>query len=89
MCKVQFVSIELTDLAGLTGAAPGRSQRGATLRLQRGSVDVDLTAVVLYREPASALHAICGAKEQQGKPDEMSSVVFSWKQTILFTSQVF
>lgn len=46
------------NLAGFTGAAPGSSQRGAALRLQRGSVDVDLTAVVLYREPASALHAI-------------------------------
>lgn len=53
---------ELTDLAGFTGAAPGGSQRGAALRLQCGSVDVDFAAVVLYRQPASALHTVCGAQ---------------------------
>lgn len=53
---------ELTDLAGLTGAAPGGSQCGAALRLQRGSVDVDLAAVVLYRQPARTLHTVCGAQ---------------------------
>lgn len=46
------------NLAGFTGAAPGGSQCGAALRLQRGSVDVDLAAVVLNRKPASALHAV-------------------------------
>lgn len=54
-----------TDLAGFTRAAPRSSQRGAALRLQRGSVDVDFTAVVLNRKPAGTLHAICRAKEQQ------------------------
>lgn len=56
-----FVS-ELTGLAAITGASPGRSQRGAALRLQRGSVDVDLAAVVLYRQPTRTLHAVCGAE---------------------------
>lgn len=56
-----------TDLAGFTRAAPRSSQRGAALRLQRGSVDVDFTAVVLNRKPASTLHAICRAKEQQSE----------------------
>lgn len=46
------------DLAGLTGAAPGGSQCGAALGLQCGSVDVDLTAVVLYRQPARTLHTV-------------------------------
>lgn len=54
-----------TDLAGFTRAAPRSSQRGAALGLQRGSVDVDFAAVVLNREPAGALHAVCRAKEQQ------------------------
>ena len=49
----------LTNLAAFTGAAPGGSQCGATLRLQRGSVDVDLTAAILDVEPASTLHAVC------------------------------
>lgn len=53
-------TIKLTDLAGFAGAPPGRPQRRAALGLQRGSVDVDLAAVVLYRQPAGALHAICG-----------------------------
>lgn len=52
--------LTLTDLAALAGASPGRSQRGAALRLQRGSVDVDLAAAVLYRQPARTLHAVCG-----------------------------
>lgn len=54
---------ELTDLAGFTGASPGGSQCGAALRLQRGSIDVDLAAAVLYGQPAGALHTICEAKE--------------------------
>lgn len=54
------LTVKLTDLAGFAGAPPGRPQRGAALRLQRGSVDVDLAAVVLYRQPAGALHAVCG-----------------------------
>ncbi len=53
---------ELTDLAGFTGAAPGGSQCGAALRLQCGSVNVDLAAVVLYRQPAGTLHTVCGAE---------------------------
>lgn len=53
---------KLTNLAGFTGAAPGRSQCGAALRLQRGSVDVDLAAAVLHRQPARTLHAVCGAE---------------------------
>lgn len=57
---IYFHTIELTDLAGFAGAPPGRPQRGAALGLQRGSVDVDLAAVVLYRQPAGALHAVCG-----------------------------
>lgn len=55
-----FIYLKLTDLAGFAGAPPGRPQRGAALGLQRGSVDVDLAAVVLYRQPAGALHAVCG-----------------------------
>lgn len=51
----------LTHLAGFAGAAPGGAQRGAALRLQRGSVDVDLAAAVLDGQPAGALHAVCGA----------------------------
>lgn len=54
--------LTLTDLAALAGASPGRSQRGAALRLQRGSVDVDLAAAVLYRQPARTLHAVCGSQ---------------------------
>lgn len=46
------------NLARLTGAAPGCTKCGATLRLQCGSIDVDLAAVVLYREPARTLHAV-------------------------------
>lgn len=57
---IYFHTIELTDLAGFAGAPPGRPQRGAALGLQRGSVDVDLAAVVLYGQPAGALHAVCG-----------------------------
>lgn len=57
----------LTDLAGLTGAAPGRPQGGAALGLQSGSVDVDLTAVVLYGQPAGALHTVCGVQETAKK----------------------
>lgn len=53
---------ELTDFTGFTWAAPSSSQCGAALRLQGGSVDVDLTAVVLYCQPASTLHTVCGAK---------------------------
>lgn len=49
----------LTDLAAFAGASPGGSQRGAALRLQRGSVDVDLAAIVLYGQPACTLHAVC------------------------------
>lgn len=56
-----FVS-KLTGVAAFTGASPGRSQRGAALRLQRGSVDVDLAAVVLYRQPTRTLHTVCGAE---------------------------
>ena len=56
---------ELTDLAGFAGTAPGGSQCGAALRLQCGSVDVDLTAVVLYRQPARTLHTVCGAEVTQ------------------------
>lgn len=55
-----FHTIKLTDLAGFAGAPPGRPQRGAALGLQRGSVDVVLAAVVLYHQPAGALHAVCG-----------------------------
>lgn len=50
----------LTDLAGFAGAPPGGAQRGAALGLERGSVDVDLTAAVLDAQPAGALHAVCG-----------------------------
>lgn len=46
------------DLAGFTWAAPGSSQCGAALRLQCGSVDVYLAAVVLYGQPTSTFHAI-------------------------------
>lgn len=60
----EFVS-KLTGLAAITGASPGRSQRGAALRLQRGSVDVDLAAVVLYRQPTRTLHAVCGAEAEK------------------------
>lgn len=60
-CAVRGSVLTLTDLAGFAGAAPGRAERGAALGLQRGSVDVDLAAVVLYRQPAGALHAVCGA----------------------------
>lgn len=74
--KLCFWINELTDLAGFAGAAPGGSQRGAALRLQRGSVDVHLTAAVLYREPASALHAVCGATAEQRRLDLKNSVVF-------------
>lgn len=55
---------KLTDLAGFTGAAPGGSQCGAALRFQCGSVDVDLAAVVLYREPTRTLHTVCGAEAE-------------------------
>ena len=48
-----------TDLAALARTAPGRPQRGAALRLEGGSVDVDLTAAILNVEPACALHAVC------------------------------
>lgn len=51
-----------TNLAALAGASPGRSQRGAALRLQRGSVDVDLAATVLDGQPARTLHAVCGSQ---------------------------
>lgn len=60
-CAVRGSTPTLTDLAGFAGAAPGRAQRGAALGLERGSVDVDLAAVVLDRQPAGALHAVCGA----------------------------
>lgn len=56
---------ELTDLAGFAGTAPSGSQCGAALRLQRGSVDVDLTAVVLYCQPARTLHTVCGTEVTQ------------------------
>lgn len=46
------------DFAGFTRAAPSCSQSGTTLRLERGSVDVDFTAVVLYSQPAGALHTV-------------------------------
>lgn len=46
------------DLTGFTGASPGSSQCGAALRLQCGSIDVDLAAVVLYRQPACTLHTV-------------------------------
>lgn len=46
------------DLAGVTGAAPGGSQCGAAFRLQCGSVDVDLAAVVLYCQPARTFHTV-------------------------------
>lgn len=55
-----------TDLAAFTRAPPGSPQRGAALRLQGGTVDVDLTAAVLYRQPAGALHTVCGAKVTKG-----------------------
>lgn len=58
---------KLTDLAALAGAAPGRSQCGAALRLQCGSVDIDLAAVVLHRQPAGTLHTVCG---DQGNESE-------------------
>lgn len=46
------------NFTGFTGAAPSCSQSRTTLRLQCGSVDVDFTAVVLYGQPAGALHAV-------------------------------
>lgn len=67
----------LTDLAGLTGAAPGRPQGGAALGLQSGSVDVDLTAVVLYGEPAGALHTVCGVEETAKKKKSFRKTLLS------------
>lgn len=41
-----------------TGAVPGFSQCGTAVRLQRGSVDIDLTAVIDDLQPAGALSGL-------------------------------
>lgn len=42
-----------------TRAVPGFSQCGTTVGLQCGPVDVDLTAVIDYLQPAGALSSLC------------------------------
>lgn len=61
-----FVCV-LTDLAAFTRTAPGGSQRRAALRLERGAVDVDLTAAILDVQPARSLHAVCRRRRGREK----------------------
>lgn len=46
-----------------TRAVPGFSQGGAALGLQSGSVDVDLTAIIDYLQPAGALGRLCATEK--------------------------
>lgn len=62
-----FMFSVLTDFAAFTGAAPGGSQRGAALRLQRSSIDIDLTAAILDVQPAGTLHTVCRENGERGR----------------------
>lgn len=42
-----------------TGAVPGFSQCGAAVGLQCRPVDVDLTAIIDYLQPAGTLSSLC------------------------------
>lgn len=46
-----------------TRAVPGLSQRGAAVRLQCCPVDVDLTAIIDYFQPAGAFSSLCFVKK--------------------------
>ncbi len=46
-----------------TRAVPGFSQCGAAVGLERGPVDVDLTAIIDYLQPAGALSSLCFMKQ--------------------------
>lgn len=49
----------ITFFTFATGAVPGFPQGGTAVRLQRGPIDVDLTAVIDNLEPAGALDRLC------------------------------
>lgn len=57
-CKMVHID-HLTFFTFCTWAVPGFSQCGTAVGLQRSPVDVDLTTIIYYLQPAGALSSLC------------------------------
>lgn len=62
MCKMVHID-HLTFFTFSTRAVPGFSQCGAAMGLQCSPVDVDLTAIIDYLQPAGAFSSLCFMKQ--------------------------